>query len=185
MINSEIFSKSGPWTGDCLHCRDYLKVLAVTASNTWGLSLLVLLLGYGLIDVPRSCWHSARLRQRLARTYFSLAKMSLERAEAEETLEDVLDVSRNNVPFSGTTRVSRYQRGKTKLDFAEARDNEWQWHQLGCMQVCTLLQTDNHASTPPLLFFTGRMPLLLRIQQRQSTEGSKYILHCVPEKWAP
>ena len=28
-----------------------MKVLAVTASNTWGLSLLVLLLGYGLIDV--------------------------------------------------------------------------------------------------------------------------------------
>jgi len=26
------------------------------------------------------------------------------------------------------------------------------------MQVCTSLQTDNHASTPPLKFFTGRMP---------------------------
>jgi len=73
--------------------RDQMKVLAVTASNTWGLSLLVLLLGYGLIDVPRSCWHNARLRQRLTHTYFSLAKMSLEKADAEETLEDVLDVS--------------------------------------------------------------------------------------------
>jgi len=27
---------------------------------------------------------------------------------------------------------------------------QWQWHQLGHMQVCTSLQTDNHASTPPL-----------------------------------
>jgi len=36
-----------------------------------------------------------------------------------------------NGPFSGTTRVSRYQKGKTKLDFTEARDSEWQWHQLG------------------------------------------------------
>jgi len=53
--------------------------------------------------------------------------------------------------------VSRYQKGKTNLDFSEARDSEWQWHQLGYMQVCTLLQTDNHASTPPLKFFTGRM----------------------------
>ena len=25
-------------------------------------------------------------------------------------------------PFSGTTRVSRYQKGKTNLDFTEARD---------------------------------------------------------------
>jgi len=36
------------------------------------------------------------------------------------------------------------------------------------MQVCTSLQTDNHASTQ---FFTGRMPFLPPNQQRQSTEG--------------
>jgi len=46
--------------------------------------------------------------------------------------------------------VGRYQKGKTNLDFTEARDSEWQWHQLGRMQVCTQLQTDNLASTPPL-----------------------------------
>ena len=56
-----------------------------------------------------------------------------------------------NGPLSGTTRVSRYQKGKTNLDFTEARDSEWQWHQLGLMQVCTSLQTDNHASIPPLM----------------------------------
>jgi len=43
--------------------------------------------------------------------------------------------------------VSRYQKGKTNLDFTEARDSEWQWHQLGHMQVSTLLQTDKHIST--------------------------------------
>jgi len=53
-------------------------------------------------------------------------------------------------PLSGTTQVSRHQKGKTNLDFTEARDSEWQWHQLGHMQVCTALQTDNHASTPSL-----------------------------------
>jgi len=53
-------------------------------------------------------------------------------------------------PLSKTTRVRRYQKGKTNLDFTEARDSQWQWHQLGCMQVCTLLQTDNHDSTSPL-----------------------------------
>ena len=52
--------------------------------------------------------------------------------------------------FSETTQVSRYQKGKTNLDFTEARDSECLWHQLGHMQVCTSLQTDNHASTPPL-----------------------------------
>ena len=63
-----------------------------------------------------------------------------------------------NGPFSGTTQVGRYQKGKTNLDFTEARDSEWQWHQLGHMQVCTLLQTDNHASTPPLSFLQAGCP---------------------------
>jgi len=57
-----------------------------------------------------------------------------------------------NGPFSRTTQVSRYQKGKTNLDFTKARDSEWQWHQLGHMQVCTLLQTYNHTSTPLLCF---------------------------------
>jgi len=81
-----------------------------------------------------------------------------------------------NGPLSGTTQVSRYQKGKTNLDFTEARDNEWQWHQLGHMQVCTSLQTDNHASTPLLKFITGRMPFLPPNQQRQSTEGKASIV---------
>ena len=58
-----------------------------------------------------------------------------------------------NGPFSGTTQVSRYQKRKTNLDFTEARDSEWQWHQLDHMQVCTSLQTDNHTSTRPLCLY--------------------------------
>jgi len=50
------------------------------------------------------------------------------------------------------------EKGKTNLDFAEARDIEWQWHQLGHMQVCISLQTDNHASTPPLKILQARCP---------------------------
>jgi len=74
-----------------------------------------------------------------------------------------------NGPFSGTTQVSQYQKSKTNPDFTEARDSEWQWHQLGHTQVCTSLQTDNHASTPPLSFSARRMPFLPPNQQRQST----------------
>jgi len=54
--------------------------------------------------------------------------------------------------------MSWYQKGKTNLDFTEARDSEWQWHQLGNMQVCTSLQTDNHASTSPLSFLQAGCP---------------------------
>ena len=63
-----------------------------------------------------------------------------------------------NGPLSRTTRVSRYQKGKTNLDFTEARDRERQWHQLGHMQVCTSLQTDNDANTSPLSFLQAGCP---------------------------
>ena len=78
-----------------------------------------------------------------------------------------------NGPFSRTTRVRRYQKGKTNQDFTESRDSEWLWHQLGHMQVCTLLQTAQ--------FFTGRMPFLPPNQQCQSTEG----IHIIKGKLAP
>jgi len=55
----------------------------------------------------------------------------------------VKDTHTFNGPFSGTTQVSRYQKAKTNLDFTAAKDSEWQWHQLGHMQVCTALQTEN------------------------------------------
>jgi len=54
--------------------------------------------------------------------------------------------------------VSQYQKGETNLDFTEARYSEWQWHQLGHMQICTSLQTDSHASTPPLSFLQAGCP---------------------------
>ena len=79
-----------------------------------------------------------------------------------------------NGPLSGTTRVSRYQKGKTNLDFTEARDSEWQWHQLDHMQVCTSLQTDNHTSTPPLSFY--RPDALPATQPTASKHWSYWIL---------
>jgi len=64
--------------------------------------------------------------------------------------------NKNPTPFSGTTRVSQYQ--KSKKIVTEATDSEWQWHPLGHIQVCTSLQTDNHASTPPLSFLQAGCP---------------------------
>jgi len=79
-----------------------------------------------------------------------------------------------NGPLSGTTQVSRYQKGKTNLDFTEARDNEWQWYQLG---MCKSAPRSRQITTPAphhSVFFTGRMPFLSPNQQRQSTEGRQY-----------
>jgi len=83
--------------------------------------------------------------------------------------------------------VSRYQKGKTNLDFTEARASERQWHQLGHMQVCTSLQTDNHNSTPPLSFLQAGCPSCrptnsvkaLKAQLANSISVTKCILHFV------
>jgi len=59
--------------------------------------------------------------------------------------------------FSRTTWISRYQKGKTSLDFNEARGDgvlgcsgiSWTI----CKAICTSLQTDNHTNTPSLNFY--------------------------------
>jgi len=82
-----------------------------------------------------------------------------------------------NGPLSRTTWVSRYQKGKTSLDFTGARDSEWQWHQLGHMRQ-HLASERQPCQHPTAQFFTGRMPFLPPNQQRQSTEGLKHSMTC-------
>jgi len=58
------------------------------------------------------------------------------------------DDNNNTHLMAGTTQVSQHKKGKIILDLLE-QEIEWQWHQLGHMQICTSPQTDNHANTPP------------------------------------
>jgi len=66
--------------------------------------------------------------------------------------------------------VSQYQKGKTNLDFPEARDSEWQWHQL-----CTSLQTDNHATLYNSVFLQARCPSCCPTTPTNSVKALKAI----------
>lgn len=68
-----------------------LRVILVASSNTWGLFLLVVLLGYGLVELPRFLIDRSRYSQYLNRLYFNVASTNAEKCEAEERLDDVLD----------------------------------------------------------------------------------------------
>ena len=59
-----------------------------------------------------------------------------------------------NGPLSGTTRVSRYQKGKTNLDFTEARDSEWQ-----CISwaICKSASRSRQITTP-VFYRPGALP---------------------------
>ena len=63
--------------------------------------------------------------------------------------------------------MSRYQKGKTNLDFTEARDSGISW------AICKSAPSSRQITTPTPhhSVFTGRMPFLPPNQQRQSTEG--------------
>lgn len=79
----------------CLSClwRREFQTIGITAANTWGLFLLVLLLGYGLVEIPRSYWLSSSHGYLLAKTYFKVAKMAIEKSTAEKDLADVMEVT--------------------------------------------------------------------------------------------
>jgi len=83
---------------------------------------------------PRVCFHTVKIWQ--FENFYNIYTTDLHslyhKSQKSNTHTHLF-----NGPFSGTTRVSWYQKGKTNLNFPEARDSEWQWHQLGHMQVCT------------------------------------------------
>ena len=59
--------------------------------------------------------------------------------------------------FSGLPRWAGTRKEKP-IWILLKQETERQRHQLGHMQVCTSLQTDNHTSTSPLSFFTDALP---------------------------
>jgi len=67
--------------------------------------------------------------------------------------------------------VSRYQEGKTNLDFYWSKRQSVAMARGGPYANVRIAPEINHASTPPLSLFTGWMPFLPPNQQRQSTEG--------------
>jgi len=54
--------------------------------------------------------------------------------------------------FVQDSQVSMHQKGKTRKvkPICIYWSSEWQWHQLGNMQICTLSQTHNHANITQL-----------------------------------
>jgi len=69
--------------------------------------------------------------------------------------------------------VSWYQKGKTNLDFTEARVAVASAGTYASLQLAPGRQPCQHPTTQ---FFPGRMPFLPPNQQRQSTKGTIIII---------
>jgi len=62
-----------------------------TASTTWGLFLLVLLLGYGLVQVPLNIYNHSRTAYILAHIQFKLSQLYNEKVDVEDCLDSLID----------------------------------------------------------------------------------------------
>uniref|UniRef100_A0A1I7T0P3 LMBR1 domain-containing protein 2 n=1 Tax=Caenorhabditis tropicalis TaxID=1561998 RepID=A0A1I7T0P3_9PELO len=101
--------------------RENLKVIVVSASNTWGLFLLVVLLGHGLVELPRSLWHHGNRHYRLRKTYFDIEKLASEKSEAEENVKEIYKKVR--ILFNSMKSDSNGQRRKVRTILSKFSDN--------------------------------------------------------------
>uniref|UniRef100_A0A8C7C6S5 LMBR1 domain containing 2a n=1 Tax=Oncorhynchus kisutch TaxID=8019 RepID=A0A8C7C6S5_ONCKI len=86
-----------------------LQTISIAAANTWGLFLLVLLLGYGLVEIPCLYWNSSRHGYLLAKTYFKAAKLAKEKSDAEENMDDAMEEVANvneSIGYGHPLRIS-------------------------------------------------------------------------------
>ena len=58
--------------------------------------------------------------------------------------------------LAGTRKVKPGRQNQS--GFTGATDSEWQWHEMGYMQIYSSPQTDNHATIPSLSFLQTRCP---------------------------
>ncbi len=63
----------------------------ISASTTWGLFLLVLMLGYGLVQVPLNVYNHSRTSYLLSHVQFKLSQLYNEKIDIEERLESLVD----------------------------------------------------------------------------------------------
>ena len=115
-----------------LFYRQKLKAIASSASNTWGLFLLVLLLGYALVEVPRKLWNGSKPGYTLNYSYFKVAKLSLDKCEAEETVDDILEVYTQHylqiaLVVQEFCNVLRNKKNKLILVASNCNDIYWAW----------------------------------------------------------
>ncbi|KAH9416422.1 LMBR1 domain-containing protein 2 [Dermatophagoides pteronyssinus] len=94
-----------------------LKIFCISASNTFGLFLLLILLSYGLVDIPRhflknyQCNHQYKLNY----LYFRIGKINEEKYEANCQLEDLLDELRSYYVKISKENGSRYLMNKLQI----------------------------------------------------------------------
>eukprot|EP00730_Choanoeca_flexa_P002865 TRINITY_DN11211_c0_g1_i6.p1 TRINITY_DN11211_c0_g1~~TRINITY_DN11211_c0_g1_i6.p1 ORF type:complete len:721 (+),score=166.73 TRINITY_DN11211_c0_g1_i6:90-2252(+) len=99
-----------------------LEQIVIAAANTWGLLLVVLMLGYGVVDIPRTLWRRASVERTLRLYYYRLAKLNGELLDAEHDLQDA---KRTTQDLLGKCAQTSPMRAYLNLIMAKFPDEEW------------------------------------------------------------
>lgn len=92
---------------------DDMSGLAIAASNTWGLLILVVMAGYGLVEFPRSLWNMSHLQRRREEVCYGAAAVH---DEADTTRDDLhhtiafLKLYQDRVDETGNETLQEYFR---------------------------------------------------------------------------
>ena len=163
-----------------IKCQLNLKcpLLFKWSCDTWWLSCLQTSLTYWQHE-PLQQTPASTGTKKLGQCSFSLHHCIISAVQSVQSLDSTTTVVLQLFwIFSRTTWVSQYQKGKTRKvkpiwiyrSKRQCVAVAFAWPYANHL-ICTSLQTDNYASSPPLSFYR---PFLLPNQQHQSTEGSNH-----------
>lgn len=74
-----------------------LRAWCIAASNAWGLLLSTVLMGYGLVAVPRHLWHLANPGEQLVTLYCVAVSMDEARLSTQFELQDIINEARTEI----------------------------------------------------------------------------------------
>jgi len=163
----------------CWRSRDLWLVVVLHVSCVWGLDMQA---GERRLDHNDCCWlgrYTEWAWQWMSRWATDTAASAALRLTQHTHAKSFTTHTRLTALSPGLPRWASTRKVKP-IWILLKQETVWQWHQLGRMQVCTLLQTDNHTNTPPLSFFTGQVPFLPPNQHwrpRVSQHNSKPVVH--------
>lgn len=69
-----------------------LRAYIMALSNSWGLVLVVIFMGYGMVDVPRRLWHKGDNGRELRRISFKASVVKDKRQDTEDEVHNVAKV---------------------------------------------------------------------------------------------
>ncbi|CEI86691.1 hypothetical protein RMCBS344292_01122 [Rhizopus microsporus] len=72
--------------------RDKIQSYVMAAANSWGLFLVIIFMGYGLVSVPRHFWHHGDFMRHLLQHYANAAKLKEEYMDSELELNEVAKI---------------------------------------------------------------------------------------------